>query len=61
MDHDAEEDEDDDTFVLTDMATTLQQHCPICTFSGSNQHGLLINYLKQDQDFPTLTVKFHCL
>ncbi|KAG7369528.1 regulator of chromosome condensation RCC1 repeat protein [Nitzschia inconspicua] len=53
-------DDSDDTFALTETATALGRHSHLYFFcgAGSNQHGQLINYYKEDQDFPTLTESF---
>lgn len=50
---------EDDTYFLADMTTALQQHglYYFCG-AGSNQHGQLINYFDEDQDFASLTESF---
>jgi alpha-tubulin suppressor-like RCC1 family protein/cation transport regulator ChaC len=50
---------EDDTYLLADMTTALQKH-GIYFFcgSGSNQHGQIVHYFDEDQDFALLTESF---
>ncbi len=54
-----DQDDRDDTYILTKMTLALQPH-PLYFFSGvgSNQHGQIVPYYDDDQDFSTLLESF---